>query len=270
MSSSAQVSEPLLVVGFAHGNLSGDLVRLDDSAASGTLLGELDTGDGMRGTVGVRFGRIGLCADGSWPALAEPPGFVGPRATGIFQDVMTIESPGLAFQAGFLSYSVEVSGMRRAVGKAQVDWLLSVQVGSSLEQRGAFCFGQPDGVCDDASSIGDPLGVQSFAAVPFTFGQPIGLSARADLSVIGLPDQAGSGTADFRQSFTWLGIDAVFDGDMQPVASYTLSSASGTDWRLPDTGPPPEVVPCPEPVHVGTAALLVLAAIARPGRRPDR
>ncbi|QTN32238.1 hypothetical protein HZ994_07810 [Akkermansiaceae bacterium] len=92
--------------------------------------------------------------------------------------------------------------------------------------------------------------------VNFTYGTPFHIGVRVDGSAttdgspfgtngnsISPPGGAGTGSAtvDFGNTVTWEGISSVLDNASQPVASYTITSASGTDYRFAVREPAREI-----------------------------
>lgn len=69
-----------------------------------------------------------------------------------------------------------------------------------------------------------------------------------------------SGQARSSVTVDWLGFTQVLDGALQPVANYSVVSASGVDWS--------QLVPEPGSGASALAALVCVAGLGYLGRRP--
>ncbi len=97
------------------------------------------------------------------------------------------------------------------------------------------CF-DPSGpnVCTGGDVVGDPLGSYPMPGdaplrARFTFGEKIFIDIRLDAR--GEAAQSERGEATAAPTLRWLGIAQVLDASMQPVASYSVASNSGFDYR---------------------------------------
>jgi hypothetical protein len=186
----------------------------------------------------------------------------GTRATGSFSDFVTIDAPGLTGTSGTFVASIDLDGSLAASANgeddpfssnASADVLLTVSA-PGFEQRYSSC-AATHGLPLSCSGVG--LGVQVLAPMPFTYGTPFELTARIDATTFNrtVPNGATAADASFEATVQWLGFQQVRDGGGATVASYSVTSTSGTDWSQP--------VPEPEGALAGAVALLALAVTTR-------
>ena len=178
-------------------------------------------------TLHVDFGTV----RGSGQAF----GSLNANVSGSFHDDIIIQSPGVPTgTSGSLTFTVIVSGnVASASGSSSATWQVNADVGggaTDLRPRGTqYAPSLASGAYD-----GDPITSYS-ATVSFQFGVSMPLSVglqcsagAANRSVIGgtEPGEAHYGTPF---SVRWGGIQNVKVGDT-PVATFSVSSGSGTDW----------------------------------------
>jgi hypothetical protein len=202
-------------------------------------------------------------ADDFDPAMISIDG--GASASGGFMDQVTIAAPGLSGTSGTFVPVVDIDGELDAGATGEDPPFVSfAEAGIVLtlfpsgQQRARAC-NTNQGTGPDCL-YGDPLGVHVFEPVAFTFGSPFNLSVSADAGTFNrtVPGGTTHSDADFRFTVRWLGIQDVFDQGGSPVASFQVTSASGTDWALPVFEPDP---------RLGGLAGLGLAALLARGAR---
>lgn len=238
----------------AAGPLTDDFVQI---VAPGTAAGFGEA----RASAEVDYGRFALRTELDIDAVGFDTFAVsldgGTRATGIFSDAVTIHAPGLAGTSGTFVARIDLDGGLDAdafgddspfSSSASADVLLSVSA-PGFVQIYATC--AATGGVETCS--GDPLGVRTLPPMPFTYGTPFELSVRADATTFNrtVPNGTSAATSSFA-GIVWLGFDEVRDAGGAAIATYTVSSASGTDWSLP--------APEPDGALAGAGALLALAA----------
>ena len=127
-----------------------------------------------------------------------------------------------------VAVDIDVSGTADTRGGLPAMALATVSGPGDLEFRSVFL---------ESGRQGDPPG--TFQAVQtFQFGSPFALSTRAGVGAgwesVTTPI---NGAAQARISVRWLGINEVNDQNGATISAYTITSASGTDWRQPVAGP---------------------------------
>lgn len=200
------------------------------------------------------FGFIKARAGFTGPNSAE---FPRGTATGGWMDTWLIDAPGLAGTPGVLSFRLDVDGLLHAEPGGGVQFAI---IAFRDDQRpttaprarwgGTGIFGRPpyDEVVDEMVTM----------SVSFTFGVEFDLAvfARAEAgtgSRFGSQVQS-SGYSLFSDTLRWGGIAGVSSGGA--AVDYTLSSASGVDWRQPFSH---AALPEPPPAALALAALALLA-----------
>lgn len=106
--------------------------------------------------------------------------------------------------------------------------------------------------------------------VSFIFGQPFSITVAASSWMQASSGSYGTNAAvatfvsDFSRTLTWGGMSDLRDADGNPVADYSVSSLSGTDYRYAIVPPP---VPEPATLLLWLLGLSLLAARQRWQRR---
>ena len=189
-----------------------------------------------------------------------------------WKDSFLISNPALTGQAGFMQFTLHVSGSLAAAGFAGSSGftVTGYKNAAQLMANPLFSPGNSTPISSDRqygtwrissdfSTESLPvLGTVTFA-VPITFGTPFDLSifARAHAGMRSSSSVGGNSTssADFSTTLTWGGITNVYLGTT-PGAEYDLTSGSGTDWTRP-------VVPAPS----AALAMAIGGAVMRRRRR---
>lgn len=269
------ISSPLLDVAIDRtATGAGPTLTDSDAASSGTTA--VGAGGGTA-FYEASFGRLrGLASLDTSAPPTLPPSFdfdSGANGEAGFADVLTLSAPGMAGTQGSLRVLLDVRGSAGAnavgqdapfVSMADANWLVNLGLGfqaGSFQQRTGGCReNQGGGVC---SGYGDPFGVWTSEPITFTFGQATSLSLNLFATVFLRTVEGGSasGSTDLASSVDWLGFADVLDASGAPVATYAVTSESGTDWA----------VPVPEPasawlVAVGLGALTRARASHRASR----
>lgn len=260
------VSSPIIGIPTTSPHVQGQVGPLVQDFDQVVLPGTVATGSGeAHVSTEVDYGLCRLGASLEVNALDfEPPLSMdgGTRATGSFSDFVTINAPGLMGTSGTFVARIDLDGSFDASASgedlpfessASADMLLTVSA-PGFEQRSAGCsaaHGFP------LSCTGVALGVQVLAPMPFTYGTPFELTARIDVTTFQrtVPNGATSADASFEATVQWLGFQQVRDSGGATVASYSVTSTSGTDWSQP--------IPEPESALAGFAVLLALAVTTR-------
>ncbi len=185
-----------------------------------------------------------------------------------WKDSFLISNPALTGQAGFMQFTLHVSGSLAAAGFAGASnfTVTGYKNTAQLMVNPLFSPGNSTLLSTDRQygswRISSDFSTESLAvldtvtfAVPITFGTPFDLSifARAHAGMRSSSSVGGNSTssADFSTTLSWGGITNVYLGTT-PGASYELVSGSGTDWTQP-------VVPAPGAlVALGLAGIGVL------------
>lgn len=171
------------------------------------------------------------------------------RAIARFHDTLVIQAPVPPGTFGFFRASFEVDGTLEASGYN----LLGDPItgGGAADYQARFRADTDAGVFTRTLSAirtsGRGLeGTESGSVVrqvAFLFGEPfeisfeLSVSARASAAVQGA---GGVARAAYGSSGYWTGLNEVFTIDEQPVAEFTVTSASGTDYRT-DFRPRPAI-----------------------------
>jgi hypothetical protein len=261
---------------------------LADAASASAGVGDLGGGNG-RARYQAEFGRLKAEGQLSLTApLVETRVPFDSGATGIarFEDIVTMNSPGLAGTQGSLRVRVDVDGNVRgdAAGEdrgigSSVDagWVLDLQLGNGdggFQQRFGGCNqGSGAAPADACVEYGAGFGVWTTAPITFTFGAPTSIAMQLGAGVFSRTVRGGetSGAADLFNTVEWLDMVDVRDATGRRVTGFETTSLSGTNWaaRMPipfDPGPP-TAVPAPAALPVlGLFACLLLRR-RRPGLR---
>jgi hypothetical protein len=181
-------------------------------------------------------------------------------------DEITIDNPNFQQIVGSFQFGVEVKGNLHANhprGEALFELgVASSTVGPKRETVRLDAPG-PAGFDDDQDAA---VNTTFFFDIPFQVGVPVQVMLRA-ITVAGLgatpATTSSSALLDFGHTINWGGIVSVTVGGV-PLTNYTVTSASGTDWRGPIR---PTAVPEPTTVALTAGGLAVAALAARRRRR---
>lgn len=150
-----------------------------------------------------------------------------------WEDTWLIDAPGLSGQAGNVHVSMHVQGTWVLTGFAGG---ARVTVQPYVDDAFVVHAGANEGAAFGSSFFPDGVNETVQFDLPFVFGESFDVGMFGQLRA-GLRSQSGvaglsTADADFTNTITWEGIDAVLAGSTL-VSDYSLVSASGTDWRLP-------------------------------------
>jgi hypothetical protein len=213
------------------------------------------TGDSASAKVHANFGSFGLFAQF---ADVTPSGFnphPGAVADGGWVDTYTISNPALDGFPGVWTIELHTGGTLFAGDQA--GWSI-IDIGGSAETvLGIFNSRVEGNARDIPGDFFQAVSDEIFFQVPFTFGTPFEMTIRgvATTTLISVPPAFGSsGTVDFYNTVFWTGNQSV-TADGSPVASYQITSASGTDYT--QSLEPPSAVPEPGTMAFCTIALAI-------------
>ncbi len=179
-------------------------------------------------------------ANAAFGKLAAKSSAAGTNATGVsgaaarFRDSITITAPGVATGAnGLFEFAIAVDGSMDA-DNGHADWILGFQVASFswTTLAGGDVYNDPGG----SGVTGDPYGGYYTSGVwLFHFGEPFTLEMMLGTdTTAGASNGSGSAYSLFGNTLRWQGIVQVQDyATHAPIASYTVASASGTDYSQP-------------------------------------
>lgn len=255
---------------------------LADSASASAGVADIGAGSGLaRYQAGFgrlkAEGRLSLAA----PLVDTPVPFEsGATAVARFEDIVTMNAPGLAGTQGTLRVRLDVDGT--ATGNASGEFMgvgsdvgssfvLDLQLGADassggFQQRFGGCSqGQGAAPADTCVPFGDGFGVWTTAPISFTFGNPTSLAMQLGAGVFSRTVRGGetAGAADLFNTVEWLDMVDVRDASGRLVTGFETTSLSGTNWaaRMPipfDPGPD-TAVPAPAALSVlGVFACLLL------------
>lgn len=208
---------------FSGGGGPVDIIHTNAGAvdASGSSTGGSNSsGDA---TAHTQYGFIRLSA--------HAIGSLNATATGIFQDSITITSPGIPTGTpGTLTYGVAVSGtLNASAGFSASSWGLQTDLGGgAFDMSHSGRFNSPE--LAPAGYSGDPFGTYS-STVAFQFGIATTLDVEFRAAAQAANSFSGSGAAAVDPSviLTWAGIHDV-KANGTPVGTFGISSGSGTNW----------------------------------------
>jgi hypothetical protein len=187
----------------------------------------------------------------------------GLNGEGSFSDFVTINAAGRTGTQGKFVARIRVTGSASATAFgedlpftsfSEAGWLVTVGPGS--QQLFGTCNAY-HGEGPACAYSGDDFGTHTLAPIPFIFGSPftlsVALSAGTFLRTV--PDGSTSVNLNLFSTLAWMGIQEVTDEGGTPIASYSLTSDSQTDWALP--------LPEPGAALGALASLTTLAILAR-------
>ncbi len=167
-------------------------------------------------------------------------------AGGNFQDTLTVTAQGVPIGAFItFDYSLSLSGNLTVVNNGEDDWSLEADIGNNqLKANGKL------NPFENPPTTGSPFGLFTGTATVQN-GDPSNLAVFLTGSAQSANDAqfptGGTATFDLAHSLYWAGISNV-EVNGAPVASYTVDSASGTNYA--------SSLAAPEP---GTEALALVA-----------
>ncbi|MBX3389840.1 MAG: hypothetical protein KF691_10350 [Phycisphaeraceae bacterium] len=201
-------------------------------AAGSTTGGMNSSGDASAHT---KYGFIRLITHANGALLST--------ATGIFEDTVTINAPGVPTgTAGIVTYRVRAAGNLNAwSGSAVARWYIKADLGTGGPDLGVDGqFNSPD--AGNPGYQGAPIGAYT-PGTSFQFGVPSTL--RVELSATALASFSinGPGAAAVDPSLTvvWDGIQSVVLSNGTPVPLFTVTSGSGKNWALPSNTCPADL-----------------------------
>lgn len=216
------------------------------SASTSAIFASGNLSNSAGGTVGM--GYIQVHSANNAPNSSSFPLGV---ANGGWSDLLTVDSPGLTGQTGYMQFTLDVSGDLFASGFAGSAAFTvtgykdtgQLMVNSLFDPGGSdvigtdrqygnwavATYGNPP---TDGKTVNDTI---TFA-VPITFGTQFKLSICAN-SRAGMRSSSGvqgnsTAQSTFDMGLTWGGVVAVYHG-LTPIDEYTITSATGTNWGGP-------------------------------------
>lgn len=232
MASAAAVPVPQLRA-YASASDSGDPVSEQVTSSGFATLTRAGSysGYGMEraafASAWVTFGKVSLESSASSTESGATSG-----ASGEFSDSLTITAPGMAKGTpGLFDFRIAVQGLLLAQGSASARWNLSYGVstfGWAILGEG-LVWGSKGG-----GSSGDPFG-GVYDTVPhlFKYGEPFTLVVQFSVSTSSGSSGTDSASALFGDTMTWQGLRVLDYQTQLPVDDFTVSAASGTDFRQP-------------------------------------
>jgi hypothetical protein len=200
-------------------------------------------------TVGLGYMKMGGSNSGdnnSWRHGSGSGGWI---------DTLNFNAPGKTGQAGLMTFTLTITGTMATTGFS--GWsqfvLANYKNKQLVPQDDIFknAYGPHEistdrqgiafGVTSTPTTPGNRIVNRSVLfTVPFTFGTAFehgvfALSIAKTRSVSGVSGVSTS-AIDFTNTVTWNGINQVLDNNGNPVAGWSMTSASGTNWA----GPVPE------------------------------
>jgi hypothetical protein len=209
----------------AFGGGTGPFTQTETNAGPASAAGSATGGFGASGNASsnVAYGVFRLVGSGSAPIVST--------ARGQTRDLITVTSPGvLSGTPGTLTYRVRIGGFLSASsGSSGASWMLQTDIGG-----GAFDINQSANFYSPSlptpGYVGAPFGTYT-ATVSFAFGFPLPfeLNLRGTANSANASSDPGSASFGGPLSLDWLGITNV-TANGSPVASFAVSSVSGTNW----------------------------------------
>ncbi len=215
------------------------------------------------------FGVIKLVASVATIDAVDGSGSLSSASYAGFNDIFTIDSPGLHGTAGVVSVSYAISGAFSLAGDKSPDTYIASELNVRLNGSDAGAMDTPMFTkLRDGSEFGTNFfGAPRSLTVNFVFGEPIFLSfsLMAAANFVNGEDGGSFASADLGHSAYWGGISAVATSGGMPVTDFTSTSDSGTNY----------IAPVPEPsaialFGIGAAAIVLIryGALAGARRRP--
>ncbi len=207
-------------------------------------------------------------------------------ATGVagFEDIVTMNAPGLAGTQGTLRVRLDVdgsafgnasgedTGVSSSVGSAfALDLQLGAAAGGFQQRSGGCTQGQGAAPVDSCVPLGDGFGIWTTAPITFTFGAPTSLALQLAAGVSSRTVRGGetAGAVNLFNTVEWLDMVDVRDASGRLVVGTETTSLSGINWaaRMPmpfDPGPS-TAVPAPFALSIlGVFACLLFGRRLRP------
>lgn len=232
---------------------------LTEESFVGAGEGERDAafaGNGITNSSHVVAG-LGFVQASAANASPDAASFPMGAAQGGWSETFVITHPSLNGQAGYMQFTLDVSGTLFAAGLTgsavftvtaykDADQLITnpffdpgdsnlLSTNAQYGNWGVATFGNPP---TESKTVNDAV---TFA-VPFTYGVPFKLGvyafARAGLRSSGGVGGSSSSQVDFEEGLSWGGISQIYVGTT-PATGYTITSGSGLDWSGPIGGGSP-------------------------------
>lgn len=229
-----------------HEYLAVDKPHDEDLSDRGPLSSAVDAawsgaeGSGVGSAKSVAdFGKLGVRVSGQW---LGGTGIGGGTASASFEDLWTIDAPGLTGTTGSARVSVSVDGLRQS---DMPYTLVHVLMGYECLAGGAGC----------RLDFSEGGGTQTFGfPVPFKFGETFQFVLTMNGSTSASRFYPTS-LIDFLQTANVSGLD-VRDASGAPVTQFTMSARSGHDYGLAS-------VPEPRTWALLAAGLGLMGMVAR-------
>jgi MYXO-CTERM domain-containing protein len=201
---------------------------------------------------GIATGSMGVFhLDGSATGYNSTFRYGG--GSGGWSDTWNINKSGLTGTKGTLNFSMQVDGSLSANGVTG-----AAEAGLEVYDNGNHGLSYTYQVITVQGPPQETISADPTFSVSFTYGTPftLGLFMQADgeSRAEGGQMALSSGSSDFSDTISWNGITSVLDASNNPLTDYSLTTASGIDWRGAAT---------PEPAPFVALGVGVLALIRR-------
>ena len=183
-------------------------------------------------------------------------------ASATFADQFEIDAAGLTGQQGHFKARVTMPFTASVSAELYTVGLLSAFVRVNDRETWSEHYSSANGATIsyvDHDGVELAIGTPMIFDVPFVYGQSIAIFGFMDIAIQGqtsLAYPSFAATVDASHCLYWQGISEVTDGRGNLVASYTLTSDSGTDWSRDFS---PSAVPEPANVALLLAGFGLLA-----------
>jgi len=254
LSGSAHAAPPEVYGYFRNSDLEGNLLpRLEQRSATGPLEDSVsiawNASDGLLARFEVEYGRIRLLAENDFPEVGDDASYNNAGPSAGWTDVLTITAPGVPNgTGGTIVLRVRIDGSVASSGSGESCALVNF-AGAQVSNCSFF----------DRDPQGDGFGPFDSAPISFAFGSPFEVFFDAAADAGGFARSVGSARTDLSNTVTYGGVGQVLDAGEQPVANYSIASASGFDYTA---------VPEPGAAWTGFVTAVALAALSRRGSRP--
>jgi hypothetical protein len=229
----------------AHGHVNDGAVLVTDGGASGPRAAGFNT-DGGRATASASYGA--LKTYGRWDQTSIAPFHSRRWSIGraLFRDTITINHPSLNGTTGQITVAyqfdanVTASGSRpmgspyNGTNRGDASWRVTI----ANQSADGYWAVYPDGetimeVTD--GGVGTPFNQRRTFTASFVYGQPFGIAMSLNSEAYAFTDVISSQLSDAENTGTWGGVAAVRTASGATVSDYTISSATGTDYRYPNS-----------------------------------
>lgn len=253
--SRASAAPPEVYGYFRNSDLDGNLLpRLEERSATGPLEDSVliawNAADGLFAHYEVEYGRIRLLAENDFPEIGDEAGYNNAGPTAGWSDLLTVTAPGVPNgTGGTIVLRVDIDGSVASSGSGESCALVDLH-GAQISNCSFF----------DRDPQGAGFGRFDSAPIAFAFGTPFEVSFGASADAGGFARAPGFARTDLSNTVTYAGVGQLLDAAEQPVANYSITSASGLDYT----------VPVPEPGAAGAAAVaaIMMVTLGRRGSRP--